>query len=137
MVTLTLKGRVIVAGNCKGKALVTTQPITFLGGVNPKTGIIIERNHELHGQKITDKILCFPHGHGSTVGSYVLYALKKRGVAPKAMITEKADTVVTVGAIIAQIPMFDRMEIKKIKTGDAVEIQTHDGLATIKVLRET
>jgi hypothetical protein len=137
MVTLTLKGRVIVAGNCKGKALVTTQPITFLGGVNPKTGIIIEQNHELHGQNITDKILCFPHGHGSTVGSYVLYALKKRGVAPKAMITEKADTVVTVGAIIAQIPMLDQMEIKKIKTGDTVEIQTHDGLATIKVLRET
>jgi hypothetical protein len=137
MVTLTLKGRVIVAGNCKGKALVTTQPITFLGGVNPKTGIIIERNHELHGQKITDKILCFPHGHGSTVGSYVLYALKKCGVAPKAMITEKADTVVTVGAIIAQIPMLDQMEIKKIKTGDMVEIQTHNGLATIKVLRET
>jgi hypothetical protein len=136
MSIITLKGRVIVAGNCKSKALVTDKPITFLGGVNPKTGTLVERGHDLYGQKITDKILCFPHGHGSTVGSYVIYALKKHGLAPRAMITENADTVVTVGAIIAEIPMLDQVDIKQIKTGDIVEIQTVDDSALVKVLRE-
>ena len=136
MAVITLKGRTIVAGNCKGTALVTAKPISFLGGVDPETGTITEQNHDLHGQKIADKILCFPHGHGSTVGSYVLYALKKRGLAPKAIIAETADTVVTVGAIIAEVPMVDGIDITLVRTGDQVEVQAREGFAVVKVLRE-
>lgn len=133
---ITLKGRTIVAGNCKGAALVTSKPISFLGGVDPETGTIVEQNHNLYGQKIADKILCFPHGHGSTVGSYVLYSLKKRGLAPKAIIAETADTVVAVGAIIAEVPMVDGIDVTQIRTGDQVEVQAREGFAVVKVLRE-
>jgi len=136
METVTLTGRTIIAGKCRGIALVTAKPISFLGGVDPETGTITEQNHDLHGQKIADKILCFPHGHGSTVGSYVLYALKKRGLAPKAIIAENADTVVTVGAIIAEIPMVDRIDLTKIRNGDLLEIRACEGSAVVKVWRE-
>jgi len=63
-----LKGRPIVSGHCKGTALVAKKPISFLGGVDPTTGIIIEKNHDLEGKQLKDTVLCFPSGHGSTVG---------------------------------------------------------------------
>jgi predicted aconitase with swiveling domain len=131
MQLITLKGRKIVEGHCKAEALVSTKPISFLGGVDPADGKIIERDHDLFGECIKDKILCFPHGHGSTVGSYVLYSLAKKKCAPKAIINQTVDPVVVVGAIIANIPMVDQIDIKKIKTGDIVEVDAHKGIVKI------
>ena len=133
MQAVVLKGRVIVEGRCQGEALVSMKPISFLGGVNPENGEIVEKNHDLHGECIRDKVLCFPHGHGSTVGSYVLYSLAKKKMAPKAIINQKADPVVAVGAIIADVPMMDQVDITKIKTGDLLEVDAYKGL--VKVLR--
>jgi predicted aconitase with swiveling domain len=123
----TLKGRTIVPGKRRGETLVATKPISFLGGIDPDTGRIIEKNHDLHGECVKDKILCFPHGHGSTVGSYVLYALAKKHVAPKAIVNQTADPVVVVGAIIARIPMIDKIDIKKIPNGKEVEVNADNG----------
>jgi predicted aconitase with swiveling domain len=125
---IVLEGRVIVEGHCEGKALVSLKPISFLGGVNPENGEIVEKNHDLNGECLRDKVLCFPHGHGSTVGSYVLYSLAKKKLAPKAIINQKADSVVVVGAIIADIPMMDQVDITKLKTGDFVEVDAYKGL---------
>lgn len=133
----TLKGRVIVEGHCKGEALVSKQPLSFLGGVDPADGKIIEKNHDLCGQCVKDKILCFPHGHGSTVGSYVLYSLGKKNLAPKAILNETADPVVVVGAIIANIPMLDKVEIKQIRTGDTVDVDACTGTAQISRRKES
>lgn len=137
MKPVTLKGRVIVEGHCQAEALVSLKPISFLGGVDPADGKIIERKHDLCGMCIKDKILCFPHGHGSTVGSYVLYSLAKKGLAPKAIVNQTADPVVVVGAIIANVPMIDQVDIKKIKTGDTVEVDACKGLAKILRRRES
>jgi predicted aconitase with swiveling domain len=131
MSPVILKGRAIVEGRCRAKALVSTKPISFLGGVDPADGKITEKKHDLSGLCIKDKVLCFPHGHGSTVGSYVLYSLAKKGLAPKAIINQTADSVVVVGAIIANIPMMDQVDISKIKTGDTVEVDTCKGIAKI------
>ncbi|MEM2412888.1 MAG: DUF126 domain-containing protein, partial [Candidatus Bathyarchaeia archaeon] len=106
-----MRGRGIVEGKCIGEALVSTKPISFLGDVDPATGKIIEKRHDLYGECIKDKVLCFPHGHGSTVGSYVLYSLAKNGLAPKAIINRRADPVVVVGAVIASIPMIDQVDL--------------------------
>jgi predicted aconitase with swiveling domain len=86
----------------------------------------------LCGQCIKDKILCFPHGHGSTVGSYVLYSLARRKLAPKAIVNQTADPVVVVGAIIADIAMVDGIDIRQIKSGDLVEVDGAKG--TVKVM---
>ena len=128
-----MKGRVIVEGHCKADALVSTKPISFLGGVDPVDGKIIEKGHDLCGECVKGKVLCFPHGHGSTVGSYVLYSLAKKNLAPKAIVNQTADPVVVVGAIIADIPMIDQIDIKQIKTGDIVEVNACDGF--VKILK--
>lgn len=101
----------------------TSQPISFYGGVDPNTGEVLEKGHELKGQSIKGKILVFPNGKGSTVGSYTLYRLKKNGVAPAGMINRECETVVAVGAIISEIPCVDKIDISKIKTGDIIRIE--------------
>ena len=127
---MELKGRIISKGVAEGEALTTTQPISFYGGVDPETSEILEKGHELQGKRIKDKILVFPNGKGSTVGSYTLYRLKKGGVAPAGMINRDCETVVAVGAIISGIPCVDEVDISKIKTGDTVRIE--NGVVTLK-----
>jgi hypothetical protein len=137
MRALTLKGRRIVEGTCTGEALVSAKPISFLGGVDPADGRIIEKDHDLWGTCVKEKVLVFPHGHGSTVGSYVLYSLAKRGLAPAAIVNQTADPVIVVGAIIAKIPMIDQVDIKRIRTGDTVEVNGCRGVARILKSKET
>jgi len=137
MQPITFKGRKIVEGHCKGEALVSAKPISFLGGTDPADGKIIEKDHDLYGECVKNKVLCFPHGHGSTVGSYVLYSLAKKNCAPKAIINQTADPVIVVGAIIADIPMIDQVDIKRIKTGDLVEVDASNGFVKILERKES
>jgi predicted aconitase with swiveling domain len=118
-----LKGRIIYKGKAEGEALVTTMPISFYGGVDPNTGVVTEKGHELQGISVKGKILVFPQGKGSTVGSYTLYRLKKNGVAPAAMINKETETIVAVGAIISEIPFVDKIDITRFKTGHKVRIE--------------
>jgi hypothetical protein len=119
---IILEGRVIWEGYVEGEALVTRQPISFYGGVDPETGRIIEKEHELEKVAIGDKILVFPYGKGSTVGSYILLRLKRRGLAPRAIINQRCEPIIAVGAIIAGIPCVDLIDISRISTGDIVRI---------------
>ena len=119
---MILHGRKIFSGNVKGRALVSKKPISFYGGVDPKTGIIVEKGHPLEGKCIADKVLIFPSGKGSTVGTYTIYRLKKNGKAPKAMVLKECEAIVAVGAILAEIPCVDRIKIEKIKDGSAIEV---------------
>jgi len=112
---LKLTGRIIYRGRTEGNALVTTQPISFLGGIDPTTGKIIERGHELLGESVKGRVLVFPYGKGSTVGSYTLYRLRKNGMAPSAIVNEECETIVAVGAIISEIPCVDRIDLSKIR----------------------
>jgi len=118
-----LKGRIISKGNAEAEVLKTTMPISFYGGVDPNTGVVIEKGHELQGMSVKDKILVFPQGKGSTVGSYTLYRMKKNSVAPAAMINKECETIVAVGAIISEIPCVDKIDITKIKTGDHIRVE--------------
>ena len=130
----TLRGRGIASGRTKGIALVSTKPLSFLGGVDYDAGVVIEKDHDLKGQLLRDRVLCFPSGHGSTVGSYVLYSLVKKGVGPKAIVNQIADTIIVVGAIISEIPMVDQIDIKQIKTGDVVEVDGDKG--SVKIMEQ-
>jgi predicted aconitase with swiveling domain len=102
-----LHGRGLSRGTGRGPVLVSPEPISFLGGVDPETGKIIERGHPLSGEGIAGRILVFPHGKGSTVGSYVLYALARNGKAPAGMVNAEAEPIIVVGAIIGGIPLID------------------------------
>ncbi len=109
---MIIKARSISKGNASGELLISTEPIGFLGGVDPKTGEVIEKGHALEGKNVAGKILVFPNGKGSTVGSYVMLQLAKNGKAPAAIINETAEPIIAVGAIISKIPMVDKPEIR-------------------------
>ena len=123
-----MNGRKIFGGQAKGETIVSDQPISFYGGVDPETGIVIEKGHPLEGKCITGKVLVFPEGKGSTVGSYILYRLKKAGKAPAAIINKECETIVAVGAIISEIPCVDKIPIETIKNGILVEIDADNGI---------
>lgn len=129
-----LKGRCIVEGVVEGEALVTNDNISFMGTVNPKTGQIIERQHEIEGESLAGKILVFPQSKGSTGGSYMLYEVVKNGVGPLAIVNSKAESVVVIGAIVADLPMMDEIDISQIQTGDYLYMNATDG--TIRVVRK-
>jgi predicted aconitase with swiveling domain len=125
-----MQGRKIYGGKVVGEALVTGDDISFYGGCDPETGEIIEKGHHLEGKSISGKILVFPSGKGSTVGSYVLYALKKAEKAPLAIVNRVMDPVVAVGCIISEIPAVDQIDIEKIRTGQKIEVDASNGVVT-------
>jgi len=127
-----MKGRMISPGKVEGEAIVSPDPIGFYGGIDAKTGIVIEKDHPLEGKCVTDKILVFPCGKGSTVGSYVIYGLKKNGVAPKGIINKETETIVATGVILAGIPCVDQIDIEKIKDGDTVLLDADNESVEIK-----
>lgn len=127
--------RTIVDGKVEGEALVSTKPISFLGGVDAKTGKITDPENNLFGESMKDKIFVFPEGQGSTVGSYVIYGLSIYNVAPLAMIANQAETIVIAGAVLAEIPLVDQPDeniIADIKSGDIIKIDTSERIIEIK-----
>jgi predicted aconitase with swiveling domain len=117
---VVLHGRGLSRGTGRGPVLVSPEPISFLGGVDPETGRVIERNHPLSGQVVTGTVLAFPHGKGSTVSSYVLYALARNGKAPAGIVNAEAEPIIVTGAIIAGIPLVDRPGIPLTRLRDGV-----------------
>ncbi len=127
---MEIKARGISMGIGSGKVLMSREPLSFLGGVDVKTGIVREEGHPLEGKCIAGRVLVFPRGKGSTVGSYVMLGLKKNGVAPSAIINLEAETIIAVGAIISEIPMVDRPErdiFQVLKNGMEVEVDGVEG----------
>ena len=121
-----LSGRLVNGGDAVGEALVSREPIGFLGGVDPDTGMVIESGHPLEGQAVAGRVLVFPTGKGSTVGSYTLYRLARNGLAPAAIVNAEADPVIVVGAVIAGIPMVDQVDVSKLHTGDRIRLHDAD-----------
>lgn len=103
------KGRSISKGTAEGEVLVTRQPLSFFGGVNPENGCVVEKDHELYNICVADKILVMPTSKGSTGSTWILIRLSENKVAPKAIITVETDVIVTAGVIIGQIPTIDQL----------------------------
>ncbi len=121
----------------EGDAVVTSEPITLLGFVDPRSGKVVERGHELQDVEIKDKIFVFPKGVGSTVGPYVLINLKKEGNAPLAVINRESDQGTISGCSMAGIPLVYKLDldpITSIKTGDRLRITINEGTTEIEVV---
>ena len=97
--------KVLVSGKVSGSILKSKKPINFLGTVDKETGVISDKNHDLFGKSIKEKILVFPSGVGSSVGAYTIYSIKSNNSAPLAMICQKADLTVATGCALANIPL--------------------------------
>ena len=131
---IVLGGRVIKSGRGAGQALVSREPVGFLGGVDPDTGQVLEPGHPLQGRSVAGKVLVFPTGKGSTVGSYTILRLARSGRGPVAIVNAQSEAIVAVGAIIADIPMVDQVNIDLIEDGDWVIVD--DGVVTVMRARQ-
>jgi predicted aconitase with swiveling domain len=133
-VILLVKGRGISRGKGKGELLISPVPISFLSGVDPDSGIIVEKGHPLQGRCIAGKVLVFPFGKGSTVGSYVLYALSRNGHAPAAIVNAEAEAIIATGAIISGIPMIDRIDVPfdNLRDGTCVTVDGDKGIMEVE-----
>lgn len=130
-----IRSRRISKGHARGPVLLTKDSLSFLGGVNPETGVITDSNHELFGEKITGKILVIPSGKGSTVGSYIIYQMFKYETAPIGLIALEAEPIIATGAIMAGIPMVDEPQepiYDILKNGDVIELDADNGLIKIE-----
>jgi predicted aconitase with swiveling domain len=128
---MKLTGRKISTGQAAGEALVTSMGISFFGGVDPETGQVVEKGHELEGQSIAGRVLVFPTGKGSTVGSYTLYRLKKAGLAPLAILNAESETITAVGCIISEIPCVDQIPLEQLKTGMQLRVDGENGIVEL------
>jgi uncharacterized protein len=126
-----LHGRKIAGGRAAGALLFSTAPISFFGGVDPETGLVCEPGHPLEGQSVAGRVLAFPTGKGSTVGSYTLYRMVKHGCGPVAIINASCETIVAVGAIMAGIPCVDRVPLAELADGARVEVDADRGLVRL------
>ena len=131
---IVLKGKKVVGGKAAGEAIVSREPISFIGGVDPLTGLVTEKGHELEGANVAGKVLVYPTGKGSTGASYRIYEMAYRGTAPVAFVQVEREPVATVGCIMGNIPAVDRLDQDPtaiISTGDYVEVDADDGTVTV------
>jgi len=124
---MRIRARGIVPGRASGTAVISPAPFSFVGGVDPATGSIADAATGIAGERLQGRIFAFPTGKGSTVGSYVLYGLGKRGLGPAAIVNRRADAVVAVGATLAGIPMVDCVDVGGLRTGDRIVVDANRG----------
>ncbi len=105
--------------------------ISFYGGVDPESGVVLEKGHDLEGQYIAAKILAFPTGKGSTVGSYTLYRLKANGKAPAAILNAECEPITAVGCIISEIPCMDHISLDRIPVNGRAEMDGEQAVVTV------
>jgi predicted aconitase with swiveling domain len=128
------QGRSIAKGTAEGEALVTHQPMSFFGGVDPDSGLVTERGHELFGVKISDKVLVMPPLKGSTAGTWILARLSENGLAPSAIVITKADIILIAGAIIGKIPTVDNFDFDpttKFRNGQKLRVNGDAGTVEV------
>ncbi len=133
-----LKGKPVVGGSACGEAIVSSEPISFWGGIDPRTGEVIDRRHELSGANVAGRIFVFPTGRGSSTASAILLELVRTGAAPAAIINLKVDPILALGSIVADemygrtvpIVLLDEEAFSSIKQGDRLTLET-DG--TVKI----
>ena len=113
---MILEGRSIFDGIAEGEVVKFNKPVVILGDVDEKGGTILRRD-------VRGKIVVFPRGAGSTVGSYTLYGLRYYGNSPAAFVLEEAETIVAVGVIMAEIPTVDKILIDKIRDGQRIRVE--------------
>lgn len=136
---MRFEGRAISKGYAEGEAIVSSSKISFLGDVDVDSGIVVAEDVDIVGECVSDKIFVFPSGRGSTVGTYVLLRMKKKKTAPKAIINFETEPIIAVGAIIAEIPLVDKLRyngveinpLKYINSGDYVKVDATSGWVEI------
>ena len=134
MTTIILRGRKVVGGTAEGEAMVTRHRISGWGGIDARTGTIIETRHELCGQSFKGKVLVFPGAKGSSGWSSQFHLARLTGSAPAAMLFNEMTTKIALGAVVTRAPAvtgFDRDPLEAIETGDWVRVDGDQGIVEV------
>lgn len=132
--TVVIRGRTVVPGVAEGEALVTTEPISGWGGVDPRNGTVVEVRHELRGQSFAGKVLVFPGAKGSSGWSAQFHLARVLGTAPAAWLFNQMTTKVALGTVVSHAPAltdFDIDPLTVIRTGDWVRVDADRGIVTV------
>ena len=131
---IVLRGRKVVGGCAEGEALVTKDRISGWGGIDPRTGTVIETRHELRGISFAGKVLVFPGAKGSSGWSSQFHVARLAGKAPIAMVFNEMTTKIALGAVVAHAPSvtdFDQDPLQVIETGDWVRVDGDRGIVEV------
>jgi predicted aconitase with swiveling domain len=131
---ITIHGRKVVPGVAEGQALVTRDRISGWGGIDSRTGTIVETRHELRGQSFAGKVLVFPGAKGSSGWSAAFHMARLMNVAPAAFLFNEMTTKIALGAVVTHSPSmtdFDRDPMECIETGDWVKVDADRGVVEI------
>ena len=131
---MRLKGRRVVGGHAEGEALISRDPVSFYGGVDPETGLVVEPGHAVEGECVTGKVFVFPTGKGSTVGSYVIYRMSKLGTAPAALVNSETEAIIATGCVISGIPLVDKLDrdpVKAFRSGELLRVSADEGVVEV------
>jgi predicted aconitase with swiveling domain len=137
--TIVLHGRCVVPGRAEGEALVTHDRISGWGGIDSRTGTIVETHHELRGVSFAGKVLVFPGAKGSSGWSNAFHLTRVLGVAPAALLFNEMTTKIALGAVVTRAPAltdFDRDPLQCIATGDWVRVDADAGTVEITKRRQ-
>src|SRR5687767_3259892 len=108
--TLVIRGRKVVGGVAEGEALVTRDRISGWGGIDPRTGTVIETRHELRGQSFAGKVLVFPGAKGSSGWSAMFHMTRLMNSAPAAFLFNEMTTKMALGAVVTHSPSMTDFE---------------------------
>ncbi len=135
----TMQGRAVVAGQATGEAVVSAQPISLWGGLDAKTGEVIDRRHDCSGRTVTGRVFVYPWGKGSSTASAILLESVRLGKAPAAIINRATDPMAALGSIIADelygrcvpIVVLGEEDFRSLRDGDRLSISP-DGVVTVE-----
>ena len=136
---LIILAKPVIAGSAKGLALVSSEPLSFWGGYEWKSGEITDRRHPLSGSTANGRILVIPFTRGSSTTTAVLLEAIRVGTAPAAIITTEIDFFFALASVVADelytkpLPLvaISQSDFAGLQTGDQIEIH-EDGTITVQ-----
>jgi hypothetical protein len=135
-----LRGRGCAAGEVEGEAIVSRQPFGFWQGLDPRTGIVIDKRHDLCGASVQGKVFVFPYGRGSTGTPGIFLEAVRNGCAPAAIVNVQSEPMIVMCALLAEaffkvrIPIVDGLDaspLDTLRTGDRVRINGTTGVIEV------
>jgi uncharacterized protein len=131
----TVRGRGIVRGIARGPALLAREPLSFLGDVDIRSGIVVGDLPSVRGRSLKGTVLVFPASMGSAGAWRFLHQLFRHGTHPLALVCRQVpDPSVVQGAILSAIPIVCAPEEDLLATLDDGDLLEVDGSGTITVL---
>jgi predicted aconitase with swiveling domain len=134
------EGRTLVGGEARGPALVLDEPLSFWGGIDPKTGRVIDVHHPQLGVLVTGRVLVMPSGRGSSSSSSVLVEAIHAGTGPVAIVMLEPDPIIALGAIVIRelygthfpVVVVDEATYGSLQTDAVVRVRAEETMAIVE-----